>query len=500
MEEVATKVNVAEVNKVMSGMTTDERMLAYNAFFDAVITRSALNRRSQGNITYEGRRDIYKVLGYKKTLCYADFYSKYKRLDIASAVIDTQVETSFHGGFSVYEGERDENETEFEKAYKELDKKHNLTSLFTRADTLAMLGQYSGILLGLSDVKSTKNLTRKPDDSKKELMYARPISEEFLNIAEVNSNPVDPRYTKPETYDVAELKPENTAGAQNARFTKGNELTTYRFHADRVVHIAYDVLENELYGTPALEKVYNTLDNIEKIVGAAAEMFWRGGRPGYQANVTDEYSYSEEMKKAFLEELSKYENDMSRVVVAEGVELKDLSQEIKDPTGAFMVNIQLLCAAMKIPLRILLGSERGELASTQDRSTWHERIEGRRIEKVEKLIIRPVIDRFIQVGVLPAPKDPYKIYWADLMSLSERDKAEIGKLKSEALKNYLSVPGATKAFPPDLFAKVMLYLDPVQVERIDDELTEAVKKELMDMAKPAGTGPGSPAKPATKGS
>ena len=466
-----------EVERVLSNLTEGERMKVYDSFFTAV-TRRALGNRIDGSVTYDGKRDMYKVLGYKKNLCFADFYAKYKRLDIAAAVVDTQVETSFHGGFSVYEGERDEDETEFEKAYKEIDEKFNFSGIFSRADTLAMLGQYSGILLGLSDVQRVEELKMEPGDSKKDLLYIRPVPEDFLEIAEVSSNPLEPRYTLPETYDISSLGPSGTAGYKSKKMNVGDEISTYRFHADRVIHIAYNPLENELYGTPVLEKSYNTLDNIEKIVGGAAEMFWRGARPGYMAQVDNEHSYSDEMKKVFLEQLSKYENDLSRVIVGEGVKMEDLAQQIEEPTGAFIINVQLLCAAQKIPMRILLGSERGELASTQDRSTWHERIEGRRVEKLEKMILRPTIDRLISVGVLPEPEMPYNIYWADLMSLSEREKAEIGKLKSDAFKNYLTVPGAARIIPPDMFAKLFLYFEQGHIDRMMSELDQAVLDEI----------------------
>ena len=67
--------------------------------------------------------------------------------------------------------------------------------------------------------------------------------------------------------------------------------------------------------------------------------------------------------------------------------------------------MKLISAASGIPLRIMTGSERGELASTQDDGNWASRIEERQLHFAEPMILRPLIDRLIELRALPEPSD-----------------------------------------------------------------------------------------------
>jgi len=78
---------------------------------------------------YGGDRDIYEALGYKIDLTWDDYYVKYHRQDIASAIIDRPVEAAWRGGLSVLEVD-DDKETAFEKEWKALEKRLKLKGRF----------------------------------------------------------------------------------------------------------------------------------------------------------------------------------------------------------------------------------------------------------------------------------------------------------------------------------------------------------------------------------
>ena len=89
----------------------------------------------------------------------------------------------------------------------------------------------------------------------------------------------------------------------------------------------------------------------------------------------------------------------------------------------------------------MTGSERGELASTQDDDTWLDKISGRRISIAESIILRPFIYRLIYAGVLPMPssKSLY-VEWPSLYESSDGERATTFKAQADAIA-VLSRPG-----------------------------------------------------------
>ena len=127
------------------------------------------------------------------------------------------------------------------------------------------------------------------------------------------------------------------------------------------------MLEDEVNGLPRLEAVFNRLLDLEKIVGGSAEMFWRGARPGFQGIVSEGYNMTDEDIDELQKQLDEYEHGLRRFLINRGVSLDALAQQVSDPRNHVDVQLQMISAITGIPRRILTGSERGELASTEDR-------------------------------------------------------------------------------------------------------------------------------------
>jgi hypothetical protein len=116
----------------------------------------------------------------------------------------------------------------------------------------------------------------------------------------------------------------------------------------------------------------------------------------------------------------------------------------------------MISAVTGIPKRILSGSERGELASTQDSGEWKTYVQSRREDHAEPRIIRPFIDRLIELGILPKPDKFYRIDWLDLFSVSEKERVDIGKARANAIREYTTNPMAEALIPADLFLETCL--------------------------------------------
>jgi hypothetical protein len=180
--------------------------------------------------------------------------------------------------------------------------------------------------------------------------------------------------------------------------------------------------------------------------------------------------------EALKEQVDEYENNLRRILVNEGVQLEALEQQIADPKGHVDVILQMVSAVTGIPKRILVGSERGELSSTQDEGEWVAWVNARRDEHAEPHILRPLIDRLIELKVLPKVTE-YVVKWQDLFALSEKDRVDIGRFRSEALRNYANNPVIERLITPEVFFKYFLGLTPEERQDVQRSLEEHMNQE-----------------------
>ena len=104
-----------------------------------------------------------------------------------------------------------------------------------------------------------------------------------------------------------------------------------------------------------------------------------------------------------------------------------------DPTGLIMINISMIAAAINMPQRILMGSERGNLASSQDSVAWLESIEERRQNFVAPSILRPTVTKLIEWGLLPTPRGGFGFKWERLVKDDRMQGAQTANTMASAL-------------------------------------------------------------------
>jgi len=427
---------------------------------------------------FGGDRDLYQALGYDTTLVFDDFYTRYTRQEIAKAVIDRPVKATWQGSLELIESTKAED-TLFEKEWVRLNKKFKLKTRLSRVDRLTGIGRYGVLLLGLDDVRGNEDF-EKPTSGIRILKYVKPFSEGTAKISRFESNPKNERYGKPLFYSI-DVKDLSSGASQ-----------TIKVHHSRVIHITDDPLESEVYGTPRLEPIWNRLMDIEKISGGDAEMFWRGARPGYQGLVDKDFTMTTEQMNKLKDEIDEFEHNLRRVFINEGVKLEDLKQQIADPSTHIKTQLELISSEKGIPVRVLIGSERGELASTQDTTEWLTFVQARREDHAEPNIVRPFVDRLIELKILPKPSEDYTVDWKDLFSISEKSRVEIGKGRANALREYTYNPIAQGVIPPKAFMMYFLgftteqitLVEQMQKEEMGDELNDVIKETIKLGAKP----------------
>lgn len=432
---------------------------------EALQTLSSLIRQrwaSALGVTNKGQRDLYEELGYPTQLTFQDFWNRYRRQDIAKGIIDRPVKATWQGPLKVVESDN-KDETPFESQFSKLVTSLRLKNKFARLDRLACVGKYAVLLLGFDDTR-IETWPVEVAKGKRKLLYVRPVSETHAKIDEWDERPESPRYGLPLIYSVTLTKPGmRSVDTHTDRNSSDKSTYTIRVHHSRILHVVWDKLEDDVEGTPYLESVYNRLIDMDKLVGGSAEMFWRGARPGYAGTTSPDYTMGTEDESELMDQISEYENGLRRILMLEGVELKALAAQISDPTAHVNAQIEMISSVTGIPRRILTGSERGELASTQDKEQFQELIQTRREEFAESEIVRPFIDRMHMYGVL-SPSTDYSVGWSDLFALSDKEQADIGKTRTESLVRYSSEPLAEDHVPFDAFAEMFLGLTKEEAE------------------------------------
>jgi hypothetical protein len=172
---------------------------------------------------------------------------------------------------------------------------------------------------------------------------------------------------------------------------------------------------------------------------------------------------TEEDKTAAKADVKNWMEGLERVLMSVGMDSKSLAPQVSDPTPAVNNVLKLIATTKGIPMRLLTGSEEGHLASTTDSETWVERVALRRNMYVTPNIIRPIVDRLIQYGAVAQPEvDPdtsvpraYSVKWKPLATMTETERAEVGKAITEALARY-ATSGAEALIPlPEFLSKVL---------------------------------------------
>jgi hypothetical protein len=449
------------------------QMQRIQALENVVLQGGLLSRGSMMSrlgMQYGTDRDVYQALGYPTTLRYEDFATRYLRQDIAKAIINRPVEATWRGPVEIIETD-DEKVTGLEKAWQEMSMALSLKSAFVRLDKLASLGRWGTLLLGFDDASSSNDMAKPVGTGRHELLYVKPLSENSAKINSWEEDASSERYGLPLIYDVSTYSPMSQVTVSGS----AGMSRQIQVHCSRMIHVPGELLESEIEGTPVLQAVYNRLIDLEKLVGASAEMFWRGARPGYHGKVAEGYTLTESTKAELQSQIDEYENNLRRILVNEGLDLSPLAMQVADPMNHLEIQIQMISACTGIPKRILVGSERGELASSEDKSSWLETIQARREDYAETQIIRPFIARCVQYGALPKAKKSYTVDWSDIFAASDLDKAKIGQTRASALQSYMNNPAAEIVVPPEVFYEYMLGLDEDDVEHI-----KKVHKAAMD--------------------
>ncbi|MGI9506379.1 MAG: anti-CBASS protein Acb1 family protein, partial [Geminicoccaceae bacterium] len=275
-----------------------------------LVDRADFARRT--GFQFGGNRDLWSALGYQVNPRFTDYCARYQRQDIAARIVDMPIRATWREKPTISDDDNPETETPFEQAWIELVNRHRIIDRFQRADTLAALGRFSALLVGLAGQDDFEQPLIQGAAGPDGLLYLTPYSEGNTTIERHEEDPASPRYGWPVSYSF------------QTQIATGQVVTqqAVRSHWSRVVHVSAGNLENDILGTPALERVVNLLDDLIKVVGGSAETYWMLAKSPLHANLDPKARpLGKEEKAEVKEQVEEIQHNLRRVLYSSGMSL-----------------------------------------------------------------------------------------------------------------------------------------------------------------------------------
>lgn len=458
---------------------------------DKVVTNEDVSRRLEMliNAVYTARtsimerlvnprRDINRECEYPEVITPQMYQTMYERNPIAARVVELFADESWQSQPTVYETEDPTVITPFERAWMDLGKGlHGEMGWYNREDGSAVweylqridemsgIGQYGVLLLGFQDGKPLNQpvnlvtpetygmapLAVNAPSPPNRLMYIRCFPESLAQITTYETDKTSPRYGMPTKYHLTINDPQaNSSGVGTP------PVSTEDVHWSRIIHVAEKMRQSEIFAFPRQQQVFNNILDCRKMYGGSAEMYWRGAFPGLSfetpSNMGTEIKVD---RKQLIEDIDNYMSGLTRAIALVGLQAKSLAPQVVDPTPQIMVQIQAICIYLGVPMRIFMGSERGQLASGQDEVAWQKRLRHRRDYYLTPRLIVPLVNRLIATGVLPIPRLGFNVWWPDVTEQTSSDVARIALSKTQALSQYVQGNVESVITPLDYFTRVL---------------------------------------------
>lgn len=314
-------------------------------------------------------------------------------------------------------------------------------------------------------------------EGKRKLLYLRIFDEKTAQVTRYERDPHNPRFGLPVMYLITFNDQFNTQINGS-----GLPVASTNVHWSRVIHFADKRGINEAFAYPRMQQVFDRLIDLGKTYGAAGEGFWQMAFTILSGETHPQLGGDVKIDMAGINtQAEAIRTRLKRHLVSAGMTWKTLAPEVTDPTPFKDAFIEAICILLGCPKRVFMGSERGELASSQDDSAWNDRLRHRQVFTLTPRMIVPFIDRLIQLGVLPEPVG-YSVVWPDLEALSDKDKATIAYTKTQAMDLFSAHSPESMMTPTDWYVDI-LGMDSEKANQIVESAQEAADQE--DQMSPA---------------
>lgn len=369
------------------------------------------------------KHDHYRDFGYPETLTFRDLYKMYQRNSIAHAAVEKTIAKTWQDQPFLLEAERDgsqgstKKETKLERDIRLRFDELRLWLHLAQADRRSMVGRYGGVILRLADGKRFIEPVDSVPGGLMGLVEIVPVWEGQLTVSEWNNDETSEGYGQPKMFAFNEAAVGETTNPRS-----------FNVHPDRVIVWSRD---GTVHGSSTLEPGYNDLIDMEKIKGAGGEGFWKNAKSAPVLEV-DKEANVEAMAKAMgipvgelpdrmNDQVADWQHGFDQLLMLQGMQAKTLGVTLPSPEHFWAAPLQSFAASMGIPIKILVGMQTGERASTEDAQEWAQTNMSRRSTEVI-VNIMSLVNRLERFGMLPE-KDWF-IDWTDLTESSMGEKID----------------------------------------------------------------------------
>ncbi|MCM2246577.1 DUF1073 domain-containing protein [Klebsiella pneumoniae] len=389
------------------------------------------------------RQRLYQEFGYPVDLCFEDFYRACRRNAVAGAAVSRMVDGCWEDFPDIYEGDKTKDatkQTQWDKRVNKLLKR--CWKQIKGADRRNLVGRYSALLIQVKDSKQWRD----PVDTvvvgqleEKALVKLIPAWEAQIEPIEWDSDPESETFGDVTMYSFIELSVGNNKDARPSRIIN--------VHPDRVIILAEGSDDGSMTsGRSMLEEGFNKLLDLEKVSGGGAEGFLKNASRQLNFNFSSKTNFAQlaralgvteaELSNAMDDQVRRLNDSTDSAVMMQEGDASVLSVAVADPEPTWRTALNEFCATEPIPVKVLIGMQTGERASTEDAKDWAKTRMSRRNGFLTD-VITDVVSRFWTLGIIPpAQNEEITVGWSDLLAPSQAEKiANMDKLADVAVKS-----------------------------------------------------------------
>jgi len=360
------------------------------------------------------KHDHNKDFGYPDHVDFDAAYQRYLRNGIAFAGIEQTILKTWQDNPELWEN-KDAKETYGESEIRQKFDDLRLWQKLAEADRRSMVGGYSGLILRYADDKRFLEPVDTVPGGLDGLVDVIPAWAGQLTVSSWDTDEMSPTYGEPTMFGFNE----SAVGDNSDRQAKNR---SFELHPDRVLIWSKD---GTVHNHSILEPGFNNLIDMEKISGAGGEGFWKNAKSAPVMETDADVSIADmakgmgvgvdEMADKMNEQVEDFNKGFDAMLMLQGMKAKTLGVTLPQPEEFFNVALQGFAASIGIPLKVLVGSQSGERASTEDADEWSRTNMARRTNTARPTIMA-LVKKLETVRVLP--EQDWYIYWSDLTEAS----------------------------------------------------------------------------------
>lgn len=399
---------------------TDKLTLAVNhALNDARMARARMGLMAPTMGLDNKRHSAWCEYGFPEQVSYENLYALYRRGGIAHGAVEKLVGKCWQTNPELIEGDdadESKDETPWEKNAKKVFTKR-LWRAFAEADRRRLVGRYAGIMLHINDSRKWDQ----PVVSGKSLKKVTIAWAGSLTVSQWVPDENSAEYGQPKQWKYVESLPN---GGTNQRFV----------HPDRVFILGD--YSNDAIGF--LEPGYNACVSLEKVEGGSGESFLKNAARQLNVNFEKEIDFNnlaslygvsiDELQDKFNEVAGEMNRGNDVLMTTQGATVAPLVTAVADPSATYNVNLQTFAASVDIPVKVLVGMQTGERASTEDQKYFNARCQSRRGDL--SFEIEDFSDKLIELKIIDAVSEK-TVIWDDLNEQTGTEKLANAKTMAE---------------------------------------------------------------------